>query len=278
MSKYFILLITLLPLMSLSQSKEIFIDENQNLVSKKEYKKKCKLNVLKCIKEKAETVKTHRIYDKYIFGKLSNPQINEVKQYLNEISNIAILENKNIIIKYNDSLFGYEESEIRRRKNHRAYTIKFGAATKDISKKHNQIEYKPIEMKTYVKNHLKFINKEKKCVEKAQTVFNSQVLYIYNVDKGHNTMWPDLNWIQDVNKYLTTHFFRIPKYGGMLMIKPNGEYFVSNVVFNDKILTELLNGNWDLLKNDWNLTKNQLIKKGHGFFKIDNDFKRNSCF
>ena len=262
----------------LFSQEKVYLDENMNHIDKKAYKKKCKLNIYKCKRHKTDTTVINKIYDKYEFGKVSSEDLQILKTFFSNNSEIEFNPTTNTLVKYNDSIFGYKTTEERRKRHYDKYVELFNNSASAISRKGKVSEFVPLTFKTYTKNHIEFIRKQKKCIEKANKMFNSKVFHVYQFDLGHNIMWSDLNWIHDKISVFKQYFFKMPNYNGMMILKPDGTFFVSNVILKEKMLLILLNGDWSTLKHDWMKTKQDYIKKGFGFFKTENNFKRQTCF
>jgi hypothetical protein len=254
------------------------VDEDMNYIQKKTYKKKCKLNIYVCKRHKTDTIIINKVYDKYKFGRVSNDHLQEIKIFLFENTETKVNSMKNIIVKYNDSLFGFREIEEKRKKHYDKVSEKYKNSLTNSKKKFKIAKYVPLTFKSYTKNHIDFIKTQQKCIKKVNEVFNSEAFYVYHFDQGHNTLWSDLNWIQDKTGVFKKYFFKIPDYDGMLILRPDGEFFVTNTHLSEKTLTKLLNGDWSTLKKDWLKTKKEFIKKGYGFFEAENNFKRQTCF
>ncbi len=267
----------------LFSQEKVYVDVNMNYINKKEYKKKCKANIFVCKKDKIGSKQINRIYYKYEFGRISSTEVNKLRELLVTQTGIEINKNSNIIIKYSDTLFDYKAIEKRREQHYNKHNKTILFNTSNISKKREKkiserYEYKPLTLKTYIKNHIEFINNQKKCIKKAKLIYNTEAFYMYDIDLGHNVMWPDLNWIQDSTNVFKNKFFKIPNYNAKLIIKPNGEFFVSNANLDEKMQIILLKNNWQTIINDWRLSVEQLKKNGFGFFNIDESFKRAVCF
>ncbi len=277
MFKPLIILIFLLPFLSFGQT-EVFLDENMNQIDKKTYNKKCKINIYYCKKDKTDTTIVNKLYYKYQFGKVSNEDFQILKTFFFKSTGIKFSPTSNIIIKYNDSLFGYKSTEEKRKIQYNKHLNRYNNSISNIRKKGKFPEFVPHTLKAYTKSHISFINRQKKCIELVNKNYNSNAIFLYQFDLDHNIMWPDLNWIQDKYGLFKQLFFKIPNFDGMLILKPDGNFFVSNTILSEKVFSILLNGDWSNIKQDWIKTKQKYIKKGFGLFKLESNFKRKNCF
>ena len=75
-------------------------------------------------------------------------------------------------------------------------------------------------------------------------------------------------------------FFQIMRQYDFLVIKPDGEFFLSGGHLSDAKLKQLLNDrDWTPIKDDWKKSTETKVKNGYGFFrKYDPDFHINHCF
>ena len=107
--------------------------------------------------------------------------------------------------------------------------------------------------------------------------YNAETFYIYKYDYGSIKTYPDLNWIKDRSIFKNV-FFKIMYNSDFLILKPNGDYFLSGGHLDTKMIKTLIKTkNWDEYKKDLENSISAQSKEGIGFFK-ENTYHKSHCF
>ena len=265
-----IILIFFITLSSFSQEnvKNMYIDEDFIEIDSIQYSNKCELDIYKCFGYRKDTIKINKVLNKYAFGQLSKTELEQIKLVLKRDSNIIIEPDNSIIIKYIDSLFSFKTVK-KRNESYR----------KKLEKKYKYYTYKPFTKKRYDSNLEKGTKHKNKCVNKYKKNYSVDILHMYRYAENSLEEYNYHNFIKDENVLKHRFFNSIYNYH-LLIIKPNGNYFLSGVRLKDKYVNRLLK------KDDWNPFLKDLIiskqvhpKYGYGFFKRPNpNFNKKTCF
>jgi hypothetical protein len=239
----------------------IYLDENMSKIDSIIYKKKCKSTVLKCLEYKKDSLFIiHKVLYKYTFGKISKTETIQLKKPLS--INKTFNSQSNIVINYRDSLYDYNA---RKRNSDRHL------------KSHDSFKHIALTHKKFNSSRKIWIKQQKKCINKIKNKYNTETFYVYKYDYGSIKHYPDLGWIKDRGNFKTI-FFGIMYNFNMLILRPNGEYFLSGGHFSNKMLKNLLKNDWSQYKKDFNDSYNSQNNKGYGLFKTNSSFHKKHCF
>ena len=188
-----------------------------------------------------------------------------------------------LVITYRDTLYGYahrlaiqkkhvkdvEEGKIEERP-----LPKISGNIKTRKTKHI---HPPYTRKKFNKAFKAATKKMDKCSKKTEKKFNSRVFYTYKHDKGFLKDYPK-HWIKD-NGVVKNSFFKIMYESHLVILKPNGEYFLGGSHLSDDNLKKLLkNENWSVFKRDWKNSMSLASKDGLGIFKKTYGLHQKHCF
>ncbi|MCF6279308.1 MAG: hypothetical protein L3J14_03070 [Flavobacteriaceae bacterium] len=277
MNKLFIS-ISLISIFSFSQENiqkdTIYMDENQIEITKEIYLKK--LNNATLYSRNYET-KDFIIYKnlyKYYFGSVSSKEYNQIRMLLEKDGNTKIKNGASILIKYVDTLYGFNML-MKRRTAH----IKKGHLTNNETDTLKNIKHLLFNYKIYLKDIKKYSKKAKKCSEKLYKKRNTSALHVYKYGKGYSFN-ENLKWIKD--RVLKKMFFKNMYENNLLIIKPNGDYFMKSGHFSDANLNKLLKEeNWNQYKKDWRKSLKINSNKGFGIiekFSFQNHYHTSHCY
>lgn len=249
-----------------SQEK-IYLDENMTVIDSVLLKKKCAISVFKCLSFNTDSVKVNKVLKKYEFGKITNTQYHQLRKLFIQSQKRPIDSSSTLIINYRDSLY---DNKVRKDAKQRTFDHQ---VIQYDSTHHNVFNTKIFN--SYREN---WIKRQKKCVKKMKRKYNAETFYIFksgNIDSIKK--YPDLNWIKDRGLFKNV-FFKIMYKSHFLILKPNGDYFLSGGVLEDKKLKKLIKSkDWTDYKKDLKASVNAHSKNGIGFFE-KSIYRKTNCF
>ncbi|MEZ4793751.1 MAG: hypothetical protein R2783_09895 [Gelidibacter sp.] len=229
-----------------------------------EYDNKCKQQAYKCLKYQTDSITLYKVLFKYRFGKI------DVQEY-NQIKNLVTGSKSNIgtdivlVIKYIDSLRDYEGFK----RQHLTHVKIHDSISKieSLGNRPQMIKHWAYNYKMYKRNKKRWIKSSKKCVKKFEKNLPVDVSYVYNFNQDNLADYEGLNLIKDRGA-LRVKFFNIKNNFNLLILKPDGEYFLSGDHMSDESLKRLIkNKDWSSYKSDWNATINTYKVNGTGMFR-----------
>ena len=272
------LFIILMSNQSMSQSK-IYLDENMKMIDSIQFRNKCKNRIFKCLDYTKDTLTINKVLKKYSFGKIHKDEVNQIKLIFEKSTNKKISTSNSLIIVYRDTLMGYHDIKERIDKSTNRITteansnpiIRLGIL-KPIEPKYRDLDY-------FKKKKNKWYRLQKKCKEKIENTYSSNVYHVYNFNKNEDSLNRELNWIKDTGVFKNKFFSVIYNYH-TLIIKPNGEYFLKGGYLSDKkIYTLLNNDDWSQYIIDLNKSVNSNSINGFGFFEsVQINTNKKHCF
>lgn len=133
--------------------------------------------------------------------------------------------------------------------------------------------------KVYEKSKNKWVKKQNKCIKKFESKYNVNVFHVYKYSEVNPSIYKDFLWVED-NGVFKNVFFQIIRHFDFLVLKSDGEFFLSGSHLSDSKLKQLINEkDWTSFKDDWKKSTETKHKNGYGFFrKYDPDFHINHCF
>ncbi|WP_299254497.1 hypothetical protein [uncultured Lacinutrix sp.] len=256
-------------LVSLSQNvKKIYIDEDLKEMNLVTYIAKCKYKTNKCVEYKTDSLAIYKVLKKFSFNKLSAKNYEQIRLLLNQDSNIKIDSGETIILKNFDSIYSYSSAK-KKHDNH--------AKTHISTLNGKPLHHNNYNKKTYERNEKTHIRNIRKCTQKFEKLNNIKVLYTFSNSELSNSKNSKLNIIK-ARSIIKSTFFKILYQYDTLILKPNGEYFLSGGHLNDKLVKKIvLTKNWTTLKNDWKDSREKYPITGSGLFKFDKSHSKH-CF
>lgn len=250
---------------------EIYIDENIALIDTTTYKNKCKNILLKCLEYKTDSLVMNKVLYKFQFGKLTKEEYTQIKNVLTIDSDKKIEKNDFIIIKYYDSLLNFKRVNER-------HLIHLKKAEEQQTELNVRNKYHEFNEKIFLKNRKNWIKKSNKCIKRYENKFQSKAFYIYKHEQSVVDNYKNFDWIKDRGIFKHT-FFKIMFNYRFVILKPDGEYFLSGGHLTDKRFEKLLKTNdWSKFKEDWNTTYKKNILNGEGIFKkVEYDHNTRHC-
>ena len=218
-----------------SQNEEkqvVFLDGDQNIISQIDFDIKSKSNLYQIETSTKNGIIINQLIYKYEFGKLSNIELEQTKLLLKKQFQIDDFE-KNIIVTYIDTLYGFEEY------------------IKNIEARKLLDESSITSLSEYTDRREKFDKQQKKC-KKYSKKENTIPVYSYSYNnnfimnsKEHkkHKIWEPLKSI----------FFKKRK-SGFIILKPDGNFFFYKYLTQEYV-TKFLNEDWEKYINDIEATR-----------------------
>lgn len=253
----------------LSQTKAIkdtiYLDENNLEISIKEFHKKVNSAVFYSRIYYTDGIVINKILFQYYFGKITSKNMIKIKNILNSISNQNIAKDENILIQYFDTLQDYNRMDRSLQNHFKNYHYEL-IVYDTIVLNHTILPKKSYE-KSYEKNIKKYHKKLSKCSIKLEEKKNTKVFEMYNVDNGYPFGLEKLNWVKDPGLFKNNFFFNVYE-NNLLIIKPNGDFFMKYSHIKDNDLFNLLKtDDWTQFMLDWEKSIKTNSSVGYGIIK-----------
>ena len=254
--------------------KKQYYDENFKVISHEAYKEKCKGHLYKCFEYKTDSFAINKILIKYKFGKLDSVAYQQVRNLLIRDSSSDIPEQSTLVIKYYDSIFGFETEN----KKYTIHERKHLESEKDTSIVINYHEFY-FNKEIFNTNRQKWVDNRKKCLKKFDGKYNTKIFHMYKHKDIDTEEYNNFEWIGDKGTFKNV-FFQIMYNYGLVILKPNGEYFLSGGHLSDKSFNKLIkNSNWLKYQNDLHKSLTSHNVYGKGMFSKDVVTHKNKhCF
>jgi hypothetical protein len=262
-----------------------YLDTNSKAISKTEFQKKCNSNyIYKCLSYVTDTLIVKKINYQHQFGKISPEHYEQIRKLIYTDGNLKIEKGQTIIIKKQDSLYNFKK-ELIEHKKHKKEFEDWKKNYESLMKNGDSIIKKPHYHehefnKEIFEERMKRGNaKREKCIRKFERKYNVKVVYLHEDDINLEAGYGDFTWVKD-RGIIKKIFFKRNGLHNLLVLKPDGEYFLSGAHFLDKHLKKLLRKkDWSKHKKDF---KKSLLPKninGKGIFKRDRNYlHKNHCF
>ena len=266
-----VLIICLFSSFFLIAQKEVYVDENMTEIDSQTYLKKCEARVLGCLQYRTNALTVYKIYKHHDFGKINLEDHSQIS-LLSEVNNN--INDQTIILHFKDSIFGYYESEIKELKNSKK--IKFDQLT--TSAKNSLYKQAQIDAQSNIKSHFNHVNKSnEKCVRFLEKR-NAKDFWVYNEDINYiEKFGAQKKWIKN-NALLDRLFFTKYPNASYVIIKPNGNYFISDRYISKSNYSQLIrNSDWTDLEQDLEHSIKKISKSGIGFFYKKDLIANNDC-
>lgn len=254
---------------------KVYLDENLTRIDSSTYSRKCYRILFKCLEYKTDSLVVNKILEKYRFGKLNPTEYKQIKGVISRISKLKIKSDEIIVIKYYDSLLNFSSVN----KRHMEHTKPKKTISPDSSNSTKR-NHHPFNEDIFYKNRRKWVKKNKKCIEKNEDKYNAKIIYLYKAEQNVISKYEGFNWVKD-NGVFKNKFFKIMFNFHLLIIKPNGEYFLSGGHITDKKVGKLLKkADWTEFKSDLKSSYRKHIFRGIGLFKKVDPYYHNTkhCF
>lgn len=261
----------------LTAQQELYFDEASNQINKAEFEQKCNSNyIYKCIAYPTDTLVVNKVFFKYQFGKLNVEEFQQIRKLLIKDGEYKIGENDIIIIKKIDSLWNYNR-EVKLHKIHEKKYKEYKAINDSLGYEKHHFHEHDFNKEIFEKNLNSWIKQNQKCIDKFERKFNTKVIFLHEDNINFENVYDDFSWVKD-RGVIKRLFFKSNNVHDLLIIKPDGEYFLSGSHFIDRYLKKLLrHEDWSKFKKDFE--KSLDSKNGKGIFKKDNSYyHKKHCF
>lgn len=264
--RYSLTLMLLAPLFALSQTEEIYVDENMNRMNKEQFLNNCSKRIFRCSSSTNDSLIVNTLHSRFKFGKIS-PEVHD-KLLLELYKNNIPKDNQTIVLRFVDRFIGDYENYVANEKNEAPLREKEYSIFQNGSKRHFKRKPYIMPKSRYVKNLEKFFYRENKCQKKINKKTSSKVFYIskYNFDSDQKPL-KNLNFIK-TSSYLKDIRTGFPDSTSYVVIQPKGDYFSSEKLVHPDDVIDLINkSDWSEFKRDLKYSNSTKYKKGYGFFK-----------
>lgn len=257
----------------------VYLDHNLNQITEIEYENLRHHRICYRFTHKTDSVTYKKIGLRHKFGKLPPKKLEQLKLYISSRSKTKLNEDELILIAHIDSLHDYS-SYVRNFIRTHPDNFNPSLKVKRIYSEKRKSEFPNarlymLEKDEFIKSENKRFKRNVKCKNQIQKQYPVQVFYSYS-EKFRSEPFPDeLNWIPD-NGIFKSQFFPFEHYGKVIIIKPNGEYFVSSSL-NSKLEKVLIKKqNWKEAEAQLiEIVKNNPLYRNYGIFTYNRDYK---CF
>lgn len=253
------LLLLLVCFKGMAQEK-VFLDENMQEIDSLQFNTICNNHAYKCLAYSSDSILVNKVLPKYSFGKITPEEYEQIRSILELDSKTKIAAGSKIIISYSDTLFNKEtvikkqmSSFTKTKKSNKQSLICNGFS---ISKSPD----KTLNKKDFIHFNEKREKYLAKCIEKFEKQDLVTVNLMYNNKQDGFSYFENVPRLKDRGIFKNT-FFKIYKNYNLLILKPDGEYFLSGSFITNKNVQLLLN------KEDWTPYKEDL-----------QEFKEKGCY
>ena len=239
----------------------IYIDENMKTIDSVVYNIKCHSFVLKCLSIKTDSLNINKVVYKFKFGKTDSIGYSQIRKFLIGKTSQKNDINASLMVNYSDTIFDFKAS-----KNNFDRHVN----------KHKTAKHSKFNKEYYRLNTKNIIKKQTKCAQKFKKL-GGETFYVFNYDYGYKKENPESYLIKD-SRLFKNAFFKSINSTSFLLIKPDGEYFISGGHLSDSLLKKLLkNKDWSRFKLDWLNSYSSFSNSGKGVFKKEFHHKKH-CF
>ncbi len=217
-----------------SQNKDkvnIYLNEGFKTIEIEEFKRKKKSYLFYERIKQTDSATLHILKPTEVFGNLNDSIFNNFKKNYN----LNINNNETLIIHFVDTLFGYKEFR-KYKKPYHIYRMTNG----------DTVQMR-ISLRMYYKQRMVFDKAIKKCYQEAKKS-NIKHLHLYETDLNDTYIYQNVIW-HKINPELHDLFFK--QNSGVLIIKPNGNFFKYTEIPKSRIKSILEFKDWNILINDY---------------------------
>ncbi|GAB5566087.1 MAG: hypothetical protein Wins2KO_31500 [Winogradskyella sp.] len=229
--------------------RNIYLNEVFQNIDKSTFKKKKKSYLYLERIKKTDSGKVHYLILSEEFGTLQDSTFENLKNKINQDYNLKL--NQTLVIHYRDTLYSYKALK-KYRNLHFVFRMVNGD-TVNISTTPG----------LFLKNRIDFDDYQKKC--KMESIrLNINHLHLYSTKFEDSHIYENMQW-KKMNTYLKDKFFKYSS--GVLIIKPNGQYYRFNETTEDWVKSVIEYKEWSILINDFETARRLSQKKRIKRFK-----------
>lgn len=255
----------------------IYLDESNQEIDSTIYKNKCIQHPFKCLEYITDSLILKKVLYKFNFGRLDEINYQKIRNTLVKDSKTETDTNAILIIHFYDSLRTFKTVYKEHLKHLKlTYNIKDSLKFKQNPKPFLSHDYDEEEFK---KNRINFIKKNNKCIKTFESKYNTRLFYVYKDDSNISGDYVNFKWLADNGIFKNT-FFEIMFNYWVVIIKPDGEYFLNGSHLSDKNISKLIESDdWSIYKKDWYETLEIYLINGKGLFKKESALNhKKHCF
>ncbi|MBU2938844.1 hypothetical protein KO494_04740 [Lacinutrix sp. C3R15] len=234
---------------TISQEK-VFIDENMKEIDSLQFNTICKNRAYKCLAYSSDSILVNKVLPKYSFGKITPQEYDQIRSILELDSKTKVVPGSKIVISYSDTLFN-KETIIKNQMgifNQPNLSNNITFISNGFSKVINP--NKDLDRRDFIKFNEKIDKYLTKCIENFEKQDLVSVNYVYNKKQDGITYFENTPRLKDRGIFKNT-FFKIHKNYKLLVLKPDGEYFLSGGYMSNKNVQLLLkNDDWSPIRED----------------------------
>ncbi len=252
---------------------EVYIDEQMQELDSLSYEKKCKEIAFKCHKYDTDFITINKVLTKYAFGSITPDEATQLRKLLILDSGKDIKKDDAILVSYTDSLRSFK-TILKNSNRHIKMHDSINKASKNLRTTHRLYT-----KNKYLKNLKKYVKRTNKCIKKYEQRQSVSVHYAYGDGQNVADNYKGMIFIKD-RGILKATFFNIIYNYNLLLLKPDGDYFLSGGHLSDDMLLDLIKDeDWTKHKADWESTLHVYKMNGIGMFKeIGQLDHRKHCF
>lgn len=231
----------------------IYIDEHNNNIDLKTYIKKHMAFAFESETKIIDSIKINKINQKFKFDKLSQVEKTQLLDIIKKNIGKSFNHSQTILISNTNTIYGFEA-----RKKRQEVFINTDTTGRKIVK---------LTKSKYISYQKKHDIKQKKCFKKFREK-NIEPVLTYEKDEGYDYNPKHFTWHKTtINLNTIFKNNKITKNNIVIVIKPNGEYFLSNIPVPSSILLEIIdNNNWEKSKLQLTKSLETNSKAGIGIF------------
>lgn len=276
-TKSLLLLFFLTSLISLAQTKEIYVDDNMNRMTKEQYLNNCSKHIFSCSTTVSDSLVINTVHSRFKFGKIS-PEVR--RKLLSELyKNNKPKTDQTIVLRFVERHLGNHKSYVEDYFD-RLYKID-GNYFMFSERANKLVSFQPRVLKNsqYYRYLESFMYREKRCLKKINKKTNSEVFHLTKTNlENTKNLGEGFNIIKR-NDYLEDIRSSLPDSTRFAIISPKGDYFSSSRFIKPNAIIEFINkSDWSEYKRDLKISNSIKHKNGYGIFNKFY-FKYNiSCF
>lgn len=228
----------------------LYLDENKNEISQAVFKKKCNAAVFNCQITESDSLTTQRIFYNFYFGKISINEFNNIRLHFNKKIDTKINMSESILIYHRDKLLSFKEGR-------RLDSLNSTKSEKITEKKYQKHKNRHDDIIRHWNKSRSKISKEVKKNHNTSTLFVANKNYGYELENEY------FKWIIDDFSFLENSYYQ-----SIIILKPNGDYFISFGRISASNLFNIIKSNsWLDYQSDFEKSVKTNYSVGYGIVK-----------
>ncbi|MDC9723036.1 MAG: hypothetical protein PSN34_09735 [Urechidicola sp.] len=228
----------------------LYFDENEKEISQAVFKKKCNAAVFNCQITESDSLTTQRVFYNFYFGKISTDEFENIVIHFNAKSDNKLSMSSNILIYHRDKLLSFKEGR-------RLDSLNSTKSKKITKKKYTKYKKRHDDI---VQHWNKSRDKFSKEIKKNH---NTSTLFVANKNYGYELENEYFTWIIDDFSFLENSYYQ-----SIIILKPNGDYFISFGRISASNLFNIIKSNsWLDYQSDFEKSVKTNYSVGYGIVK-----------